>query len=573
MDMSTPVARDAGLNVMSGTSLDDARPPPDTVEASEVVPVGLESGTGGGAADAVAPDARDAMKMDPPPPRSRYSERRLTDREALKKHATGPVSLKPFVVENGENKVSYAIFERVAALYPASPNQRAAAKAWDAEEGEEAKGRARTAREEEARAKDAVLRAEEAATRMMIGARTVSRPGPAGRPVSRHGSAASSGGGRVPKGVPGLLDDENALESEQEKSSTERSTGGAASRDPGEQGADLSGATVSLPGRSRRGARPASRAGSNSSTGSRDLEVTHLCGTVVDIESPAKGGSEEAPTVVIRRPIGSRRPSFVCISGIPQARRQASDDHGEGVIALVDSPSVAAAEAGGSHDCEDVNSSGGRLTSGGLGRNLRGEQGNLSGRDATHTAADASHAPAEYEKRLSWDSSRLASDQTCSSRTKDSGTDAKSASKQSPSTLHESSSMPPPKAKPFIRRPGPDAPEAARTEFSVAYSIDRAMDVISRVCREDLRKQVFRRQAGSKLRVENMPGSHDVHLVVSVEMVAVMDGLTHVKVRRSKSDRGRTAFATVWVFYDDLVTQLEVLAHDAHAAVAGIKAA
>jgi hypothetical protein len=116
-----------------------------------------------------------------------------------------------------------------------------------------------------------------------------------------------------------------------------------------------------------------------------------------------------------------------------------------------------------------------------------------------------------------------------------------------------------------VARAGPDVPEAARTEFTVAYPVAYTADLLATVCQDSLGLRVFRRTTGDKLRVERADGDGP-HLVAAVTLQGEREGVTHVRIRMSQSDRGRTTFASLWTFYDDLVTQLEMLAHDTAAA-------
>jgi hypothetical protein len=116
-----------------------------------------------------------------------------------------------------------------------------------------------------------------------------------------------------------------------------------------------------------------------------------------------------------------------------------------------------------------------------------------------------------------------------------------------------------------LSRAGPDVPEAARTEFTVAYPVAYTADLLATVCQDSLGLRVFRRTSGDKLRVERAEDSGP-HMVAAVLLQTERDGVTHVRIRASRSDRGRTTFAALWTFYDDLVTQLEMLAHDTAAA-------
>jgi hypothetical protein len=112
-----------------------------------------------------------------------------------------------------------------------------------------------------------------------------------------------------------------------------------------------------------------------------------------------------------------------------------------------------------------------------------------------------------------------------------------------------------------LSRAGPDVPEAARTEFTVAYPVAYTADLLATVCQDSLGLRVFRRTSGDKLRVERADNGGP-HLVAAVLLQIEREGVTHVRIRASRSDRGRTSFAALWTFYDDLVTQLEMLAHD-----------
>lgn len=113
-----------------------------------------------------------------------------------------------------------------------------------------------------------------------------------------------------------------------------------------------------------------------------------------------------------------------------------------------------------------------------------------------------------------------------------------------------------------VRRAGPEAPEAARTAFSVPYSIAHAMDLVRDVCIRDLDKIVYRRLGKDKLRIEDNPRSKKCpSLVAAVEFSAGRNGETNVLIRPSRCDKGKTKFVDLWTFYDDLATQLEILHH------------
>lgn len=77
-------------------------------------------------------------------------------------------SSNPYIVETGDIKPSYFDLEKVAQLYPASPNVRAAEKAKAFEKDDRKKGAEHLARAEEARRTDAGARESEAARRMMM---------------------------------------------------------------------------------------------------------------------------------------------------------------------------------------------------------------------------------------------------------------------------------------------------------------------------------------------------------------------------------------------------------------------
>jgi hypothetical protein len=273
--------------------------------------------------------------------------------------------------------------------------------------------------------------------------------------------------------------------------------------------------------------------------------------SVTEIESPKLTDPEPSPEIILRRPIGSRRPSFVTISNTTPttsplrqtSSREATD--GDDATAAAHSSNATTDEHG---------------AKAGAGRNLRGEQGNLA-----QQRMRGSQKPAAYDSKSCNDDQQLASEKTASTIP----TVGNPARPPPDSPLHAPA---PEHCKPrgsrvsrHGNRGGPDAPEAAPTEFTVAYSLAKATGIISRICQVDLGKEVYRRKEGNKLRVENRVGSGEPRLVASVELRAVSDDLTHVTVRRSKSDHGKTSLAAVWVFYDDLVTQLEVLAQSASA--------
>jgi hypothetical protein len=100
----------------------------------------------------------------------------------------------------------------------------------------------------------------------------------------------------------------------------------------------------------------------------------------------------------------------------------------------------------------------------------------------------------------------------------------------------------------LIRLPGPDVPEAARTEFSVVYPLGYTARLISTTCREDLETDVFTKCTSDKLRVESKSGSSDPHLVASVDLRSYSNGVSQVRVRVSPIETEDSLLDLVDVF-------------------------
>lgn len=526
----------------------------------------------------------------------------------------GP-SQQPHVIQHGESKVSYAIFERVAQLYPVSLNKRALTEAEEKRAEEEIQAEQRLAEKATAKQEANLEREIEAKERMgckdppnlskavpvgtseyiSSGGSRENPPLPpfpnaapllpatpsnikeqkptVGRPLSRStNNKSTEGNSRLKKGV-ALVPDDDSDDYEFELAKKERLS---ETVDDSESPSFDSGLMLSTPGLYR----SPSRSNSTGSTKSGAYSPGSS-GPVKKGDSPSVDKGE--PTLVIRRPMGSRRPSFVSISetSVPSASSNAVNLT---IVCLESKPSgEPCSNPGLADDDERATDSREKVHSNGNGR--RGEEGNLSGRDSVRTHQEARNKPLPYESPArtsathedstvsasvhpseSFSTSAGQSSDNIGDQKKGEGLDSrKNTTSPVSSPLHDIERAPS-KTKPSkLRRrvAGPDTPEAARTEFTVAYSLERAMDAISHISRTDLGKVVYRRQTGTKLRVENADGSVDDHMVASVELRKVMDELTHVQIRCSKSDHGRTAFATLWMFYDDLVTQLDVLAHNA----------
>jgi hypothetical protein len=76
----------------------------------------------------------------------------------------------------------------------------------------------------------------------------------------------------------------------------------------------------------------------------------------------------------------------------------------------------------------------------------------------------------------------------------------------------------------IVTRAGPDVPEAARTEFTVAYPVAYTADLLSTVCQDSLGLRVFKRVTGDKLRVER-DDREGPHLVAAVLLNTQSDSL------------------------------------------------
>lgn len=524
------------------------------------------------------------------------------DRKVPLNHDDSPKTPSPFVVETETTKASFFILDKVAQLYPASPNVRAAEKRKPSEEEEAARFSDRLAREKAAKKKQAKDRENEAANRMMI---------------TKKGSSGSESGSDSDGEDNKNNDQDRHPERDENESRETSSQAPTLVTERVESATEAESAKVA--GRfiysqtnlaTRLGSHSKGSPGVPAAEDDSDDNGEEFCATrmrqgmsftrseskITDSTNPTESlnpnNKNSGPALVIRRPLGSRRPSFVCVKEgweqkqieLPSAEGQDPEDSANQET-VQKSPVMILQRRSSSAER--------KLRA--MGHKFRGEQGSID-----RSAEDPSYGPAEYSSRGLNDirspdqypnesRSPAEADSTENTvneiltKTDNNGPqvldyNSLHASSRiggmgisSTSPLHNTETLEAEKRKRHvIRAAGPDTPEAGRTEFSVAYPLERALTTISRVCRLDLNKEVFRRQGANKLRVENRVDSEEPHLVVSMELRTVIEGLTHVRIRASKSDKTRTKFATVWTFYDDLVTQLEVLAHDAatNAAVA-----
>lgn len=110
---------------------------------------------------------------------------------------------------------------------------------------------------------------------------------------------------------------------------------------------------------------------------------------------------------------------------------------------------------------------------------------------------------------------------------------------------------------------GFDGEESQRTLFYMKADVSNAVRLVAETCQRHLRLAVYQRHSGDKLRVESSyPGG--VKLKMSVSFQEKQDGLkgvTLVKVRPSRMDRGNKSLSRVFEFYKSLVTQLDIEGH------------